>query len=343
MRTFGRPRITLRRIVALAAAAVFVAALAAYLVVSESVYDQVSHLDVGWCDRTMAANTPASFSTTVQGAPYVDTTPYRMPGYQTVSIPSRDAGFTLSAWWVPAPATSDGRPAPAVVVVHGRGKCKRDPEVLLPAGMLHRAGFSVLLIDMRNHGGSTTPDGRWDFAVRSYRDVLGAWDWLQSNEHLPASRIGLYGVSYGAASVIDAIGSEPRVAAAWEDSSWSDTDVWVRDVLRSRGYPDWLAPGGILVARVLHGIDITSPSPASSIAQLDGRPFFIVHGDADESVLVKHAYALADVIAAHGGHVEPWIVPGAAHVRSSFIATAEYDRRLTAFFTAALGATAVPA
>ena len=33
--------------------------------------------------------------------------------------------------------------------------------VLVPAGILHRAGFGILALDLRNHGDSAVPDGRW--------------------------------------------------------------------------------------------------------------------------------------------------------------------------------------
>jgi dipeptidyl aminopeptidase/acylaminoacyl peptidase len=261
-----------------------------------------------------------------------------MPEYQSVSFPSRDAAVTIAGWWVPGASSS----APAVVVVHGIGRCKGDPEVLLPAGMLSRHGFAVLLIDLRNHGDSTVTDGRNTAGVRESLDVLGAWDWLRSVQGLPADRIGLYGVSFGAGSVIDAMGREPEVAAAWEDSGFADVEIGIQDELARRGYPGILAFGGIMVGRLLHGVDITSLSPLDAARQLDGRPLAIVHGAADTRVPPKHADMLATAIRAGGGAVEPWILPGVTHVRAAFVATAEYERRLTDFFASALGTPGSP-
>src|SRR5690349_2676589 len=99
-----------------------------------------------------AGDTPAAFGT--EGLPAdvgarVDTTAYAMPDYRDVTVRSRD-GIDLAGWWVPGPHAD----SPAVVIVHGVGSCRHDPVVLLPAGMLHRQGFAVLLIDLGDQGDS---------------------------------------------------------------------------------------------------------------------------------------------------------------------------------------------
>ena len=63
--------------------------------------------------------------------------------------------------------------------------------MLLAAGMLHKAGMAVLLIDLRNHGDSTVVNGRYAAGTREYRDVLGGWDWLVAQGH-PAARTGVF-------------------------------------------------------------------------------------------------------------------------------------------------------
>jgi dipeptidyl aminopeptidase/acylaminoacyl peptidase len=81
----------------------------------------------------------------------VNTTAYAMPIYQNVAIDSRD-GVRLAAWWIPA----DRPNAPVVVMAHGAGSCRRDPVMLLPAGMLHRNGFAVLMVDSALAGRSAS-------------------------------------------------------------------------------------------------------------------------------------------------------------------------------------------
>ena len=67
-------------------------------------------------------------------------------------------------------------------------------------------------------------------------------------------------------------------------------------------------------------------------------PIAIVHGTADTTAPIKHADLLIAADRANGGTVDPWILPGVAHVRAAFVATAEYESRLTTFFSGALGA-----
>ena len=268
-----------------------------------------------------------------------DTTAYAMPDYEEVSFQSRD-GVDLAAWWVPG-ATPD---APAVVVVHGKGSCRRDPVVLLPAGMLNRYGFAVLLIDVRDMGDSEVIDGRYSGGTQEYPDALGAWDWLRERG-LPAGSIGLLGESNGAAAVVIAAGEEPEIAATWEDSGYSDTTTVIREEVRYQGYPEVLTEGAVLWAR-LFGIDLDDKRPIDAIAKLGSRPLQVVHGTSDDRVQPHHALdfvrAREAVVGKGGQGVEPWFVTGGEHVEASFLVPDEYERRLVAFFTDALGTPQAP-
>jgi dipeptidyl aminopeptidase/acylaminoacyl peptidase len=295
------------------------------------VWDKLTKVD-GACHASWSTNDPTRFV-----VPDLDTTPYLMPAPEEVTIPSRDAGMRISGWWVPA---SDPA-APAVVVVHGHTACKRDPDVLLPAGMLHRAGISVLLIDLRDHGDSTDEDGRYAGGTEEYRDVLGAWDWLQTAQSVDADRIGLLGISLGAATVLIASGEEPGVAATWEDSSYADIGVAIRAELARNGYPEFLEFGGVAMAQLISGDDLRSRSPLMAVSKLTGRKLFITHGTADERLSVEYGYRLIEAAEAAGVDVESWIVPGAGHTQAMRLERDEYERRLVEFFNGALASGAV--
>ena len=146
MRFFRR-----RRLIALMVFLV-VSVLIAYFAASEILYVQLATV-LPHCDGTFSTNTPAIFSADPYGTNF-DTTPYLMPDYESVEIASRDAGITLSGWFVPA--NGDSADSATVIVIHGLGvgttDCKRSPRALLAAGMLNQAGFNVLLIDLRQHG-----------------------------------------------------------------------------------------------------------------------------------------------------------------------------------------------
>jgi dipeptidyl aminopeptidase/acylaminoacyl peptidase len=305
-----------------------VLALVGYGGASAVVWDKLTRVD-GQCHPEWLANDPTHF--TIE-EPAVDTTPYLMPEPEDVTFPSRDPAIEISGWWVPAA----DRDAPAVVVVHGHTACKRDPDVLLPAGMLHRAGISVLLIDLRDHGDSTDEDGRFAGGTEEYRDVLGAWDWLQSAQSIPRDRIGLVGISLGAASVLIAAGEEPGVAATWEDSSYGDISVAIRAELRRNGYPEFLETGGVMMARVISGDDLASRSPLAAVTKMTGRRLFITHGTADARLSVAYAHDLIAAAEGAGVEVESWIVSGATHTGAMRLDPEGYDSRLVDFFRRSL-------
>jgi dipeptidyl aminopeptidase/acylaminoacyl peptidase len=299
-----------------------------YSVAGAVIYNTLSDVS-RMCAARESSNTPSAF--TVED---IDTTTLAMENYEDVSFPSRDPNITISAWYVPA---EDEANAPAVILVHGLRGCKYGAEVLLPAGMLHRAGFNVLLMDMRDHGDSTIEDRRYAGGTEEYRDVLGAWDWLMAEKGIPAERIGLFGVSLGAATVMIATGEEPRVAAVWEDSGFADINVAIVAELSRNGYPTFLASSASLMSQVISGDNITAFSPLNAMAKLNGRPIYITHGDADTRLSVQYASDLAEAVRTAGGQVEPWIIAGSGHVQGMFNETEEYERRLSAFFSEALG------
>jgi pimeloyl-ACP methyl ester carboxylesterase len=131
---------------------VLVLLLVAYGAASVFVYDTLTK--VPGLPAQYASNDPQPFAVPSE---FRSIHALVQPAPEDVRIPSRDAGIELAGWWLPS-AQAD---APAVIVVHGVAACRRDHTVLLPAGMLHRNGFSVLLVDYRDHGDATIEDGRF--------------------------------------------------------------------------------------------------------------------------------------------------------------------------------------
>lgn len=295
-----------------------------YLAAGYVIYDHTTRV-TAHCGGAWATNTPNSFELDGLAAG-----PYLMPVYDDVEFSSRgDPDVVISGWWIPSSSGTSS----AVVQVHGLGSCKRDPINLLEAGMLHRLGFNVLMIDLRNEGESTITNGRYAGGLLEYRDVLGAWDWLQSAKSIPAARIGLAGFSMGAAAVLIAAGQESRVRAVWEDSGFADINVTISDELARRGLPGFLAPAATLVAR-LDGLDLSSLAPVDVPAKMRGRDLAVIHGTADTRLPVKHAYALIDACASADLQPYVWLVAGVEHMKAITTYPEEYERRLGEFFSA---------
>ncbi len=307
-----------------------------YAAAGTMVYERAMQVDTSCFDAPREAwvdNAPDNFQTSgVYGMRDLDMTPYLMPDYENVEFPSRDGQVKIRAWYIPA-ETDD---APAVILVHGLDDCRHSPTMLLPAGMLHRAGFQTLLIDLRNHGDSDRITGRMSGGILEYNDVLGAWDWLVQTRQIPPERIGLFGSSLGAATALIAAGEEPQVAAVWSDSSYADTALAIDGELSRLHYPTFLGPAGILMGRLIDGVDVTARTPLLAAAKMAGRPVFITHSDTDTRMPVIHATILTDALNAAGSPTVSWIVSGSAHSQAMFDIPDEYDTRLVAFFSDSL-------
>jgi uncharacterized protein len=209
------------------------------------------------------------------------------------------------------------------------------PTSLLPAGMLHRNGFNVLAIDLRNMGSSDIDNGRMAGGTKEHKDVLGAWDWLVTTKGIAPEKIGLFGYSLGGASALIAMGEEPRVAATWADSSFADVEILVNDMLETSGLKP-LIPVGLFVGRILSGDDILSIQPIDVVPALTDRPVFIVHGTADTIIPIKQAYLLIDALKSGGADIQYWIAHDSQHVGTMFDYPDDYENRLVRFFTDSL-------
>jgi dipeptidyl aminopeptidase/acylaminoacyl peptidase len=301
-----------------------------WLVLEWIVYQRLTRVDPK--SSSNLHNRPDNFR--VWGNPFeaFDTRPYAMPGYQDVSIPSRQSGVRLAGWYVP------GKPrSPAVLLIHGWRQGSFDSNVLTAAGMLHRRGFTVLLVDLRNHGRSTIVNGHAGFGTTEYQDVLGAWDWLVSEKGFAPGRIGVYGVSMGAVTALIAMASEPRVTAIFLDSPFFDIQRELREQLRLKGWPGFLARGSLWLGRLLFGDDLLSRNPREAFENHAGRPMAFVHSTADKRIPVAHHEAYAELAKRTGARASFWLVEGAGHVQSEFMFPEEYERRLTEFFIRSLG------
>ncbi|MDX2163326.1 MAG: prolyl oligopeptidase family serine peptidase [bacterium] len=306
-----------------------------YLVISALFYEQLARVQPH-CGGRFQLHTPAAFSV----APFAsgfDTAPYLMPDYHPVEISVVDPAITISAWDIP-PSTArvpGETPVPTVIVVHGLGDCKQHPRSLLPAGMLHRAGYRVLMIDLREHGASTVEDGYWAGNTEEYRDVLSAWRWLVDDQAVPPEQIGIFAYSGGTAAALIAMGDEPRITTAWLDSVYVDLMAEIQDQVTRSGIPSVFLPGGLLIAQ-LHGDDLTAYAPLSAAAAVADRSLFITHSTDDQRLRVENAPLLAEAIQAAGGQAELWITEGSLHTNAMFDLAPAYEARLIAFFDAHL-------
>jgi fermentation-respiration switch protein FrsA (DUF1100 family) len=205
--------------------------------------------------------------------------------YRQVEVRSSD-GLRLSAWWV-------GKGSPrAAVLAHGWGADKSSRHVLETAVVYEEAGFDVLMLDLRAHGGSEGE--RVTIGYREVRDVEGALSWLEKRGYDPG-QVVLHGWSMGGAAVIQAA-PETGVAAVVEESAYAELPPLLRErIPEVSGLPGFFTPGIFLVGRSFLGIDPWAVRPVEETGQLsrEGIPFMIIHSRDDELVPFEHAETLA--------------------------------------------------
>ena len=254
--------------------------------------------------RPLSARTPADWDAT----------------YEEVQFTGSD-GARLSGWYIPS------RNGAAVILLHGHGGNRLS--VGFHAEVLSRAGYGVLLFDLRAHGQS---GGRpFSRGVRGVDDVLAAVTWLSHRRDV-RGRVGIMGISVGGMLALQAAARKAYVHAVAADGA----------IL---GTIDDLPPPVGLVERLWRypreryyqwAIDRFAPGPrppanTQALARLDGRPVLLISaGRGLEHRLTRHFYA-----AAH----EPktlYEIPAAAHATGWIVEPEAYERQMLDFFGRAL-------
>ena len=240
--------------------------------------------------------------------------------YREASFESTD-GVPLAAWWVPP---TDGGSSRAAVLVHGWEGDKSDRHVIETAPIYARAGYGVLLLDLRGNGASGSE--RRTLGYKETHDVRGALAWLEREGYEP-ERVVLHGWSMGAATVVrSAPGS--GVAAVIGEAGYADLPLILRKQLpESTGLPRLFNPGTFLAAKLLLGLDPWAVRPGEDAARLreEGVPLFVIHSTADEAVPFEHA----DLFVRAYPEAELWKLEGYGHVEA--YTHPEYEERLLDF------------
>ena len=238
--------------------------------------------------------------------------------YREVSIRSSD-GLELAGWWVPG-----NDPSRAVVLVPGIDGDKSDRHVVKTASVYARAGYGVLMIDLRAQGRSEGE--RVTMGYKEVRDVHGALSWLNERGFAPRE-IVLHGFSMGGATVLRAA-PESGVAAVVEESAYADLPLILRQQLpKISGLPPFFTPGIFLMGRLFLGIDPWAVRPVEEARRLceKGIPLLIIHPEDDEAVPFEHA----EMIKKACPEAAFWKVEGYEHMGA--YAHPEYRQRLLSF------------
>ncbi len=139
-----------------------------------------------------------------------------------------------------------GESSRAAVLVHGWGANKSEQHIIETALIYNRAGFSVLLVDLRGHGeseGKRITAGYW-----KVHDVQGTLSWLQTKGFDPGGVV-LHGWSMGGATVVRAAPGT-GVAAVVEESAYADLPLLRERLPEASGLPVFFNPGILLMGKL---------------------------------------------------------------------------------------------
>lgn len=250
---------------------------------------------------------------------------------ENVVFPTRDGG-ELRGWFVPAPASVDG-PGPCIVLVYGYGGYKE--QMIYYARIVHEAGFSTFMFDMQGSGmrrGKPVTLG-----MKEKWDLMDAIRYVQTRPEVDAERIGVLGVSMGAATALLAAEDDPAIKAIVSDSSYANMVDMIQPGLRAFvGAPAQIfAPLIVWFAESMMGVKASEITPEVSAHKLGKTPVFVIHGADDILTNPKSAKKIYDALS---GPKELWVVPNCGHARAPEVEPEEYRRRVNEFFVRTLAA-----
>ncbi len=233
-------------------------------------------------------------------------------------------GGSVVGWWAPGQAGKG-----AVLLLHGLRADRT--QMLARARFLGRAGHATLLIDLPAHGESA--GDRITFGAREAAGVHAALAWLR--REVPGERVGLIGVSLGAASAVLAR-PQPAVDAVVLESMYPTIEEAAAHRLTMRLGPlgNGLVPLLLWQLPLRTGVRARDLRPIDQLALL-GSPVLIVAGSDDRHTPWSQTLRLFEAAA------EPktlWRVEGAAHEDLHAFQPEAYERRILRFLAAHLPA-----
>ena len=225
--------------------------------------------------------------------------------------------------------------APTIIFSHGFSAGRTGDGLTDLACRLNRRGFGALMFDFRAHGlsGGTGNSGGWHERM----DILGAYDYLVSHG-AERGKVGLLGVSMGAASAALAAAEEPGIGALALDCPYAEvSEMMAQEVgLRtpiSEGLAGVFIPGASLLGRALYGIEIGRMSPERAVAGL-GYPVMVACGSEDTRIPAHHSRRVCEA-AVEGS--EYWEYEGAGHAKSFLDNKGVYEDRVAGYFWGRFG------
>lgn len=223
------------------------------------------------------------------------------PGFELVSLESQ--GLKLRAWLLRGDPSRS-----AFVIAHGLGDSLEN--YVQHASLLRSRGHSVLLVDLRGHGGSQ--GSRTALGGVEHADVRAGMSWLHA-AGLGRQGLGLEGHSMGAVAVLLAAAGRDDVKAVIVEAPY---DTYRRTIAHHARLlyhlPEWtpLVPIAIAFAERWAGFDADEVDAVAAAGRIQAPLLAIADGDDARmpEAVVRRIYD------SHPGPKRLWVAPGVDHV-----------------------------
>jgi uncharacterized protein len=246
---------------------------------------------------------------------------------QNFSVQAQDGTTTLKGWKLhPAFANGDW-----VLLYHGISDNRTG--VIGHAEFLLRHGYSVVMMDSREHGESGGDICTYGWKER--HDSVAVTDALYASEKV--RHLYALGVSMGAAIALQSAAIEPRIEAVAAEAPFANMrevtyDYAGLDVSPTLGRTLFRPASMMALASVQKegGFKPSDVSPEKAVAE---RPFavLLICGTSDHRIPCRHSER---IYKSSVGPKELWIVRGAGHAAALGHSPAEYETRVVKLFGA---------
>jgi hypothetical protein len=255
-----------------------------------------------------------------------------------VSLTARD-GVKLRAFLVPLPPGAVGEsPRFVAVLVHGLYRDALETET--PGRMLRDLGGEVLLLELRNHGGSGKAQAT--FGRDESLDVLAAAEFLRARPEASGRPLMVFAVSLGTAAAALAAPRLPGLAGLVLDAPMDDLRATARRELERGDFKfsirnPWAATI-LWSAQHLAGVPIDAVKPHEALERLPPNVAVLLIGAGrDERMPPDAVCALFDELPTEPGRKELWIEPEATHGKVWVAAPDAYREHLARFCARLVG------
>ncbi|MDA0245042.1 MAG: alpha/beta fold hydrolase [Chloroflexi bacterium] len=210
--------------------------------------------------------------------------PFGIPAPENVAIPAT-AEIDLASYFYDNPANGNC----GMVILHGYTGSGHNMTGFIP--MFWARGCEIITYDARGHGNSSAALHTFGYYERE--DASAVVDWLSERTGVPASNIGLLGVSYGAATSLQTLALRDDLAFVIADSAYQDyeTIVSYQGVAQYGEWINLLVWGAINVAELRADFEMDEVSPMNIVSGKQ-TPVLLIHAKEDSFTFASHSEAI---------------------------------------------------